>query len=102
MEEVGSVLKSLPVGKAVGPDGINALAINREISPVLCGFFNQSLRTDMVPGSFKQAYVTPVQKGGDLSDISNYRPTVKQSGQGFLTTYLYNHFLDNTLTCFQS
>ena len=69
LEEVESVLKSLPVGKAVGPDGISTLAINREISPVLCGFFNQSLRTDMVPGSFKQAYVSLVQKGGDLSEF---------------------------------
>ena len=77
-DEVESVLKSLPVGKAVGPDGISNRVLNelsREISPALCGFFNQSLYTGIVPDSLKQAYVSPVHKGGDPSEISNYRPT---------------------------
>ena len=76
-DEVESVLKSLPVGKAVGPDGISnrvSKELSREISPALCGFFNQSLHTGIVPDSFKQAYVSPVHKGGDPSEISNYRP----------------------------
>ena len=72
-DEVESVLKSLPVGKAVGPDGISNRVLkelSREISPALCGFFNQSLHTGIVPDSFKQAYVSPVHKGGDPSEIS--------------------------------
>ena len=69
-EEVESVLKSLPVGKAVGPDVIRNRVLkelSRETSPALCGFFNQSLYTGLVPDSFKQAYVSPVHKGGDQS-----------------------------------
>ena len=76
-EEDESVLKSLPVGKAVWPDGINSRVLkelSREISPALCGFFNQSLHTGIITDSFKQAYVSPVHKGGDPSEISNYRP----------------------------
>ena len=66
-----------PVGKAVGPDGISnhvLKELSREISPALCGFFNQSLHTGIVPDSFRQAYVSPMHKGGDPSEISNYRP----------------------------
>ena len=54
---------SLPVGKAVVPDVIsNRLLreLSREISPALCGFFNQSLRTCTVPDSFMQFYVSPL------------------------------------------
>ena len=46
LDEVDSVLKSLPVGKAVGPDGISNRVIkelSREISPALSGFLNKSL-----------------------------------------------------------
>ena len=87
-EEVESILKSLPVGKAVGPDGISNQVLkelSREISRALCGFFNKSLYTGIVPDSFKQAYVSPVHKGGDPSEISNYRPIslFKQTRQGF-------------------
>ena len=69
-------MKSLPVGKPVGPDRISNCVLkelSRKISPALCGFFNQSLLSDIVLGSFKQAYVSPVLKGGDPSEISNYR-----------------------------
>ena len=37
-DEVESILKSDPVGKAVGPDGISNHS--REISPALCVFLN--------------------------------------------------------------
>ena len=110
-DEVESVLKSLPVGKAVGPDGISNRVLkelSREISPALCGFFNQSLHTGIVPDSFKQAYVSPVHKGGDPSEISNYRPisllsNLDKAFERLIFKYVYNHFLENNiLTSFQS
>ena len=76
-DEVESVLISLTVSKGVGSYGISNCVLkelSREMSPALCGFFNQSLHTGIVPDSFKQAYVSPVHKGGDPSEISNYRP----------------------------
>ena len=36
--------------------------------------YYQSLHAGKVPDSFKQANVRPVHKGGDPSEISNYRP----------------------------
>ena len=110
-KEVESVLKSLPVGKAVGPDGISNQVLkelSREISPALCGFFNKSLYTGIVPDSFKQAYVSPVHKGGDPSEISNYRPIsllskLDKAFERLIFKYVYNHFLENNiLTSFQS
>ena len=45
-DEVESVLKALPIGKATGPDGINNCILRElahELSPPLCSLFNQSL-----------------------------------------------------------
>jgi len=36
--------------------------------------FNLSLNTDIFPQSMKFARVTPIFKGGDKSDVYNYRP----------------------------
>ena len=96
---------------AVGPDGISNRVLkelSREVSPALCGFFNQSLHTGIVPDSFKQAYVSPVHKGGDPSEISNYRPisllsNLDKAFERLIFKYVYNHFLENNiLTSFQS
>ena len=110
-EEVEFVLKSLPVGKAVWPDGISTCVLkelSQEISPALCGFFNHSLHTGIVPDSFRQAYVSPVHKGGDPSEISNYRPisllsNLDKAFERLIFQYVYNHILENNiLTSFQS
>ena len=110
-EEVESVLKSLPVGKAVRPDAVSNCVLkelSREISPALCGFFNQSLHTGIVPDSFKQANVSPVHKGEDPSEISSYRLISRLSNlvkafERLIFKYVYNHFLENSiLSSFQS
>ena len=112
-DEVESVLKSLSVGKAVGPDGISNRVLkelSREISPALCGFFNHSLHTGIVPDCFKQAYsyVSPVHKGGDPSEISDYRPisllsNLDNAFERLIFKYVYNHFLEiYILTSFHS
>ena len=46
--EIEIVLKSLPVGKAVGPDGISNKILRElsvELSLPFCSLFNQSLQT---------------------------------------------------------
>lgn len=110
-DEVESILLSLPLGKASGPDGINnriLCEIAREISPVLCKLFNASLRSSKVPDSFKLAHVTPVPKGEDINAVSNYRPisllsNLDKAFERLVFKHLYNHFLDNSiLTSFQS
>ena len=78
-EKVESVLKRSLVGKAVVPDGMSKSVLkehSREIPPALCFIYHQSLHAGIVPDFFKQANVRPVHKGGDPSEISNYRPIV--------------------------
>ena len=45
-DEVKSILKSLPIGKATGPDGVSNRILSvlaNELSLPICHFFNQSL-----------------------------------------------------------
>ena len=56
-EEVLSILKSLPVGKAVGPDGISNRILkelaNQIGEPLTC-LFDQSLAKGLVPEDWKK------------------------------------------------
>ena len=52
--EVLDVLKSLKLGKASGPDGINnriLIEVAGQIAPHLCDLFNYSLNSNTVPSS---------------------------------------------------
>ena len=76
-DEVESVLKALPIGKATGPDGINNCILRElahKLSPPLCSLFNQSLILGIVPDIWKEAHVCPIPKGGDRTAVSNYPP----------------------------
>ena len=63
--EVESVIKTLVIGKASGPNDLSN-RILRELSSELaipfCSLFNQSLRSGTFPGSYKEANVCPVPK----------------------------------------
>ena len=75
--EVESVLKSLPIAKASGRDGLSNRVLrelSKELSVPYCSLFNQSLRVGIVPSSYKEANVCPVPKAENLSQVSNYRP----------------------------
>ena len=64
-DEVDSVLKIVPVGKASGPNGLNNRILgelSHELSIPYCSVFNQSLNTCFVPSSCKEANVCPVPK----------------------------------------
>ena len=72
-----SVLKSLPLGKAVGPDRINNRILRglaHELSNPLCSLINQSLRIGIYPDSWKDTHICPIFKGGDSASVSNYKP----------------------------
>ena len=103
--EVESVIKTLVIGKASGPNGLSN-RILRELSSELaipfCSLFNQSLRSGTFPGSYKEANVCPVPKKGDLSIVSNYRPISLLNSESKLFErlvfkYLFNHLQDNNL-----
>ena len=110
-DEVKLILKSLPVGKATGPDGLSNRILSvlaDELSVPVCALFNQSLKHGTVPECFKETHVCPILKGGDPAVPSNYRPISHLSNldkalERLVFKYLYNHLLDNNiLTSFQS
>ena len=66
-------MKSLPVAKASGPDGLSNRVLrelSKELSVPYCSLFNQSLRVGTVPSSYKETNVCPVPR----SLACNYRP----------------------------
>ena len=75
--EVESVLKTLTVGKASGPNGLSNRVLKElsvQLSIPFCSLFNQSLQTVFLPSFYKEDNVCPVPKKGDLSVVSNHRP----------------------------
>ena len=109
--EVETVLKSLPIGKAAGPDGINNRILRElavELSVPFCSLFNQSLRTGNFPACWKVSHVCPIHKSGDRSVPSNYRPvsllcTPEKSFERAVFKHFYNHLHNNNiLTSLQS
>ena len=109
--EVESVLKTLVVGKASGPNGLSNRILRElasEVSAPFCALFNQSLRTGSFPTPCKEANVCPVPKKGDLSIVSNYRPISLLNSEckvfeRLVFKYLFNHLQhNNLLTSLQS
>ena len=109
--EVKLIIKSLPVGKATGPDGLSKRILSvlaDELSIPVCALFKQSLQHGTVPDCFKETHVCPIFTGGDPAVPSNYRPisllsNLDKALERLVFKYLYNHFLDNNiLTSFQS
>ena len=67
-EEVKSILETLKIGKASGPDSINNYVLKMcavELSEPLSKLFNCSLSQAKVPITWKEANVTPVFKKDD-------------------------------------
>ena len=103
--EVKSILKSLPIGKASGPNGLSNRILRElasEVSIPYCCLFNQSLSTGIVPTQYKEANVCPIPKKGDLSLVSNHRPISLLNSEDKLFErlvfkYLFNHLRDNNL-----
>ena len=109
--EVEQTLKSLPLGKAAGPDLINNRLLKELAQPLsipLCDLFNFSLRNGKVPIIWKQANISPIHKKNDQSDVSNYRPisllsTVGKALEKLVHKHIFNFFRDNhVITTLQS
>ena len=74
--EVESVLKTLTVGKASGPNGLNnriLKELSSQLSFPFCSLFNQSIKAGILPVSYKEANVCPIPKKGDLSVVSYFK-----------------------------
>ena len=76
-EEVATLIRSLDVSKASGPDGISSRMLQgtlESIVPSLTKLFNISIRTGKFPQCWKESSIVPIPKGGDNSKPGNYRP----------------------------
>jgi len=75
-EEMKEIIASLK-NSAPGLDGIKAMhikSIANEISPILVHLVNQMMRTGIYPKAFKTAIITPINKTGKKTEVSDYRP----------------------------
>ena len=74
---VAKLLSNVNKRKATGCDGISARALKlagTTLAPSLCSLFNQSITSATLPKEWKSANITPVHKGGDETNMNNYRP----------------------------
>ena len=103
--EVESILKSLQLGKASGPDEISNHILKKLATPLsgpLSNLFNFSLATGKVPLIWKEANVTPIFKKDDPSVVSNYRPISLLSAVGkvlekVVHKHLFNYIRDHEI-----
>ena len=103
--EVETMLKSLQLGKATGPDAINNRVLKELAKPLsfpLSDLFNFSLTSGKVPLIWKEANVTPIFKKDDPSVVSNYRPisllsTVGKVLEKIVHKHLFNFIRDNNI-----
>ena len=76
-EEILKLLKELNTSKSPGPDQVHSKVLH-ELSDVvatpLCLIFNSSLKSGIVPDSWKIGQITALCKKGDKKLASNYRP----------------------------
>ena len=103
--EVESVLKSLPIGKASGPNGSSnriLKELSKELALPLCVLFNRSLRQGEILSQWKEANVCPIHKKDDPSLVSTHRPISLLNSEDkvferLIFKHLYNHLRDNNV-----
>ena len=109
--EVKSVLKTLKLGKASGPDQVNNRILKElcnELATPFCNLFNISLNVSKIPTQWKMAYVCAIFKKNDPSDVLNYRPvsllsTIEKVFEKIIHKHVFNFFKQNNIiTFFQS
>ena len=74
---VKSVLDSLEINKAQGPDAINGAVLkdcSKSLSYPLHKLFNLAYNTGYLPSEWKLANVVPIHKKDDENKVVNYRP----------------------------
>ena len=91
--------------KASGIDNISARFLRMSafvIAPSIARLINHSFQVGVFPSRWKTAKVIPLHKGGDLDDVSNYRPisvlpVLSKVIEQHIYVALYNYLIDNQL-----
>ena len=74
--DVLSLLSSLDIAKATGPDKLSAIILKncaQSLSPSLTVFINTSLRSGLYISEWKQANIAPIHKKGPRTEVENFR-----------------------------
>ena len=103
--EVAKLVNDIDVNKSSAIDYISSRVIKDIFSnfpEIVVKIFNTSLRTGLVPESWKSATVIPLKKEGNSPDVNNLRPISLLPIQWKLLdkivhTRLMSHFDDNNL-----
>ncbi len=76
-QDVEKLLQKFKIKKASGPDNLPAYIFREsatELTLVLSGIFNQSLKIDTLPEDWLKANIAPIFKKGNKNLAENYRP----------------------------
>jgi len=93
-DEVTTAIKTLKNSSSPGIDQIKPVSV-KEISGLICPLIthliNRIFATGCFPKTFKTAIVTPVNKSGDFTNITDYRPiSVLSTFSKLVEKVLYN------------
>ncbi len=84
-EEILKVIKTLPVGKAPGPDGFTDdfyKCFAHELVPLMLDMYVDSLKRGALPPTLSQAIITLIfKKGKESTDCRSYRPILLTNGR---------------------
>lgn len=81
---VYKALKDIDHKKSAGPDNLDPHLLKLAadiIAEPSAHIFNLSLQLSIIPTIWKAAHILPLHKGGDPSELNNYRPISKLSVQ---------------------
>ena len=76
-EDIVKSIAEIKANSAPGPDGFSALLLREcatQLSDPLFIIFRNSIDSGEVPNELKDAFITPIHKGGLKSEPKNYRP----------------------------
>ena len=93
------LLQNINENKATGPDNIPGKLLkicSQELHETFTILFQHSLSKGIVPDDWKLAFISPLFKKGDKSDVANYRPISLTS----IVCKLLEHIVHSTIMDF--
>ena len=105
VREIREAFANIKTTKGFGTDNISSYFLKLALPLIensLAHLFNTSIQTSQFPDSWKVARVTPIFKGGDKTEKSNYRPisvlpVISRLFEKLVYDQLYQYMTDNDL-----